>query len=128
MTEYIQDIIQKAEIFKEQRYDHLMIMGGTAVTLFDILKALKLVAYQNEGKRIAFDMLAKAKVSLINMGESRYDFLHEHASGREYTTLPGITILQAIGNYFGIDTIGIYSCGVREGYLLAKSENDTHSR
>ena len=125
---HIQDLIEKAEIFREQQYDHLMIMGGTAVTLFDLLKALKLVAYQNDGKRIAFDILAKAKTSLIEMGKARYDFLHEHANGREYTTLPGITILQAIGNYFGIDTIGIYSCGVREGYLLAKSENDMHSR
>ena len=126
MGAHIQDLIEKAEIFKERQYDHLMIMGGTAVTLFDILKALELAEYQNDGKRIEFDMLAKAKTSLIKMGEARYDFLHEHASGREYTTLPGITILQAIGNYFGIDTIGIYSCGVREGYLLAKTENDIY--
>lgn len=122
MRDHIQDLIENAEIFKGQRYDHLMIMGGTAVTLFDILKALKLVAYQDDGKKIAFDNLAKAKAALIEMGESRYDFLHEHASGREYTTLPGITILQAIGDHFDINTIGIYSSGVREGYLLAKAE------
>ncbi len=126
MTEHIQGILEKAELFRGQRYDHLMIMGGTAVTLFDILKALKLVAYQNNGTKIAFDNLAKAKAALIDMGEIRYDFLHEHANGREYTTLPGITILQAIGEYFDIDTIGIYSCGVREGYLLAKAESDLH--
>ena len=124
MVEHIQSFIRNAAIFNEQQYEHLLMMGGTAVTLFDILKALALADPHDDGKRISFDSLEKAKVSLIEMGEACYDFLHEHASGREYTTLPGITILQAIGNYFNIKTIGIYSCGVREGYLLDKAEHN----
>jgi exopolyphosphatase/guanosine-5'-triphosphate,3'-diphosphate pyrophosphatase len=120
MTNYIQTVLSSSG-FVPPNEKHLLMMGGTAVTLFTVLCALG-IADEAGRASVPISYLRRAKQSLTEMGDDAVAFLERHASGRVYTTLPGITVLLAIGTWLGIESYGIYSCGVREGYLLNKLE------
>ena len=39
---------------------------------------------------------------------------------RVHTILPGLVILNAVVKSYGVETISVSACGVREGYLLQR--------
>ncbi|MFA0814945.1 MAG: hypothetical protein ACC608_04075 [Anaerofustis sp.] len=115
---HILDILKRTDRITQHRYPKIMIMGGTATTLLAVMKALGLV--KSNACSVAFEQMQQAKELLLAKEATLYDFLHDHASGREYTTLPGICVLQTIGRYFSVDSYEIFSNGSREGYLISK--------
>ncbi len=120
MTEHIQTVLSSSG-FVRQRKTFVDDGEARAVTLFTVLCALG-IADEAGRASVPISYLRRAKQSLTEMGGDAVAFLERHASGRVYTTLPGITVLLAIGTWLGIESYGIYSCGVREGYLLIKLE------
>ena len=42
------------------------------------------------------------------------------APDRVHTILPGLVILNAVVKSYGVETISVSACGVREGYLLQR--------
>ncbi len=118
INRHITEILTQTSQLTKKNHPKLMIMGGTATTLLSVMRALKLVDMQT--CVIPFALMQKAKELLLAKGKDLLPFLQEHASGREYTTLPGIEVLRTIGKYFSIQSYEIFSNGSREGYLIMK--------
>jgi hypothetical protein len=114
MTNYIQTVLSSSG-FVPPNEKHLLMMGGTAVTLFTVLCALG-IADEAGRASVPISYLRRAKQSLTEMGDDAVAFLERHASGRYTRRCTAFRfcwhrVMVSIRSY------GIYSWGCGKGIV-----------
>lgn len=101
------------------RHMHLVGVGGT------IRAAAKLhsrLAGTEPGSRlIPAEEILELYKSLKKGGRRSLELIIRTAPERIHTIIPGMAILSAVLNTYGVETVSVSECGVREGYLLRKA-------
>lgn len=116
IKKHINMLIEQSTVMQKQ-YRRIYLIGGTAITVLTLMRAAENIPLKNV---IHMKYLYQIKDILEAMGDERQSFLLKYAKGREKSIIPGIAVLQAIGEYFGCEEFKVMKCGVREGYLMEK--------
>ncbi len=118
IKKYIKTLITQSPMMQKQ-HKRIYLIGGTAITVLTLMRVAENISLKNV---INMKYLYQIKDILEAMGDERQPFLLKYAKGREKSIIPGIAVLQAIGEYFGCEEFKVMKCGVREGYLIEKMD------